>query len=108
MTTRTWPGSRASLVPYQPKASSAARSVISKGSVAGHPDQHGKAVWLEMTVKGGRIEDLLFLFTNENRPSMTGSINLRAKVQVPPGPPGFMRKLDLTGSCGIATGRFTN
>ena len=83
-------------------------TVTSKGSVAGRPDQHGKTVWLEMAVKGGRIEDLLFLFTDGKRPAMTGSINLRAKVQVPPGPPGFMRKLDLTGSCGIDTGRFTN
>jgi hypothetical protein len=39
---------------------------------------------------------------------MTGSINLRAKVQVPPGPPGFLRKLELAGSCGIGSGHFTN
>jgi hypothetical protein len=59
-------------------------------------------------VNGGRIEDLLSLFTEEKRPSMTGSINLRAKVQVPPGPPGFLRKLDLAGTCGIGSGHFTN
>ena len=29
-------------------------------------------------------------------------------MQVPPGPPGFLRKLDLAGSCGIGSGRFTN
>ena len=83
-------------------------TVTSKGSVAGHPGQHGKTVLLEMAVTEGRIEDLLFLFAEEKRPSMTGSINLRAKVQVPPGPPGFLRKLDLAGSCGIGSGRFTN
>src|SRR5271157_5459607 len=83
-------------------------TVTSKGSVAGHPGQQGKTVGLEMAVNGGRIEDLLFLFTDEKRPSMTGSINLRAKVQVPPGPPGFLRKLDLAGNCGIGSERFTN
>ncbi len=83
-------------------------TVTSKGSVAGHPGQHGKIVRLEMAVNIGRIEDLLFLFTEEKRPSLTGSINLRATVQVPPGPPGFLRKLDLAGSCGIGSGRFTN
>jgi hypothetical protein len=51
---------------------------------------------------------LLSLFTEEERPSMTGSINLRARVQVPPGPPVFLRKLDLAGSFGIGSGRFTN
>jgi hypothetical protein len=83
-------------------------TVTSKGSVAGRSGEHGKTVRLEMTVNGGRIEDLLFLITDEKRPWMTGSINLRAKVQVPPGPQGFLRKLDLDGNCGIAGERFTN
>lgn len=83
-------------------------TLTTNGSVGGHPGQHGKTARLEMAVNGGRIEDLLFLFTDEKRPSMTGSINLRANVQVPPGPPGFLRKLDLAGNCGIASGRFTN
>jgi len=83
-------------------------TVTSKGSVAANPGQHGKIVRLEMAVNIGRIEDILFLFTDEERPSLTGSINLRATVQVPPGPPGFLRKLELTGSCGIGSERFTN
>jgi hypothetical protein len=83
-------------------------TVTSKGSVAGHAGQPGKIVRLEMAVNSGRIEDLLFLFTEEKHPSLTGSINLRATVQVPPGPPGFLRKLDLAGSCGIGSERFTN
>jgi hypothetical protein len=83
-------------------------TVTSKGSVAGHAGQHGKTVRLEMAVKEGRIEDLLSLFTEEKRPSLTGSINLTAKVQVPPGPPGFLRKLNLDGSCGIGSGHFAN
>jgi hypothetical protein len=83
-------------------------TVTSKGSVAGHAGQHGKTVRLELAVKEGRIEDLLFLFTEESPPSMTGSINLRATVQVPPGPPGFLRKLDLAGSCAMGRERFTS
>jgi hypothetical protein len=83
-------------------------TVTSNGSVVGRPGQQGKTVRLEMAVNGGRIEDLLSLITDEKRPSMTGSINLRAKVQVPPGPPEFLRKLDLAGSFGIGSERFTN
>jgi hypothetical protein len=83
-------------------------TVTSNGSVVGHPGQHGKTVRLEMAVNGGRLEDLLSLFTDEKRPAMTGSINLRAKVQVPPGPPGFLTKLDLAGSFGIGSERFTS
>ncbi len=80
----------------------------SSGSVVGQPAQHGKTVRLEMAVNGGRIEDLLRLFTDEKRPSMSGSIDLRAKVHVPPGPPGFLRKLDLSVDFGIGSGRFTD
>lgn len=83
-------------------------TVTSKGSIAGRPGQHGKTVRLEMAVISGRIEDLLFLFTEEKHPTMTGSINLHASVQVPPGPPGFLRKLDLDGRCTIGSERFTN
>ncbi|MBZ5554230.1 MAG: AsmA-like C-terminal region-containing protein [Acidobacteriia bacterium] len=83
-------------------------TVTSSGSVAGHPGQHGKSARLEMAVNGGRIEDLLYLFTEEKHSSMTGSINLRAKVEVPPGPPGFLRKLDLAVGFGIGSGRFTD
>jgi hypothetical protein len=83
-------------------------SILSKGTVTGHPGQHGKTALLEMTVINGRIEDLLRLFTEEKRPSMTGSLSLHARVEVPPGPPGFLRKLHLEGDFGVAGGRFTN
>ena len=83
-------------------------TVTAKGSVAGHPGQHGKTVRLEMAVNTGRIEDLLFLVTDEKRPALTGSITLNAKVEVPAGPPGFLRKLDVVGSCGIGSGQFTS
>jgi hypothetical protein len=83
-------------------------SIFSKGAVTGHPGQHGKTAVLELDVKNGRIEDLLRLFTEEKRPSMTGSVSLRARVEVPPGPPGFLTKLRLDGDFGVGGGRFTN
>jgi hypothetical protein len=83
-------------------------TLTSSGSIVGTPSQQGKTARLTMVVNGGRIEDLMSLFTDEKRPSMTGSVNLRATVQVPPGPPGFLSKLDLVASFGIGGGRFAN
>ncbi len=83
-------------------------TVTSRGSVSGHPGRHGKTTRLEIAVNEGRIEDLLFLFTNDKRPSMTGSIRMYATVQVPPGPTAFLRKLDFAGRCSISSGHFTN
>jgi hypothetical protein len=82
-------------------------TVLSKGSVSGHPGQHGKTVALDLTVKEGRIDDLLRLVTEEKTPSMTGSISFSAAVKVPPGPPGFLKKLSLEGDAGLPSERFT-
>jgi len=83
-------------------------TVLSSGGVTGKPGQHGKTVALEMIVKDGRIDDLLRLLTEEKNPSMTGSVSIHAKVKVPPGPLGFLKKLDLEGDFGIGDERFTN
>ena len=83
-------------------------SIFSKGAVTGHPGQHGKTAVLEISVKNGRIEDMLHLFTEEKLPSMTGSLSLRPRVEVPPGPPGFLTKLRLEGDFGVGGGRFTD
>lgn len=83
-------------------------TVFSIGSVTGQTDRRGKTVALEMRVTDGRIDDLLRLFTEEKSPSMTGSVSLRATVKVPPGPPGFLTKLDLEGDFGVGNERFTN
>jgi AsmA-like protein len=83
-------------------------TVLSQGGVTGHVGQHGKTAVLEMTVRDGRVDDLLFLFTGDQRPSMTGSVNLHAHVELPPGPPGFLEKLKMEGDFGVGGGRFTN
>jgi hypothetical protein len=82
--------------------------VVSTGAVMGQAGQHGKTVALEMAVKDGRIEDLLRLVTGDKHPSMTGNLSLRARVKLPPGPPGFLKKLDLEGDFGITHELFTN
>jgi AsmA-like C-terminal region len=83
-------------------------TVISQGEVKGHPGQHGKTVMLAMSVSQGRIEDLLRLFTGSARPAETGKVQLRTKVELPPGPQGFLRRLRLDGEFGIGGGRFTD
>jgi hypothetical protein len=82
--------------------------VLSSGSVTGQPGQQGKTVALEMTVKDGRIDDLLSLITEDKNPSMRGSVNLHARIKVPPGPLGFLKKLDLEGDFGVGNEHFTN
>ncbi len=83
-------------------------TALASGRVTGQPGQHGKAVALEMTVNDGRIDDLLRLVTEEQNPSMTGSARFRASIKVPPGPPGFLKKLGFEGDFGLGNDRFTD
>ncbi len=83
-------------------------TVLSSGTVTGQAGQQGKTVALEMTVRDGRIDDLLSLIAEDKNPSMTGSVTLHARVKVPPGQLGFLKKLDLEGDFGVGNERFTN
>jgi len=83
-------------------------TVLSNGGVTGQPGQQGKTVALEMTLRDGRIDDVLSLLTDDKNPSMTGSVTLEARVKVPPGPLGFLKNLELDGDFGVGNERFTN
>ena len=83
-------------------------TVISEGDVMGHPGEHGKTLRLAMTLNGGHIEDILTLFSASARPAETGDLQLRVKLEVPPGPQGFLKRLRADGKFGIERGRFTN
>ena len=78
------------------------------GAIAGKSGEKGKTAALEMNAQRARVEDLLRLFTGDRQPSVVGPIQLRAKVQLPPGPQGFLRRVGLEGDFGIGGERFTN
>ncbi len=78
------------------------------GEIKADATRTGKAALLHISVNGGRIEDLLSLFTHNAKPAMTGQISMRANVGIPPGPPGFLEKVNLSGDFDISDGRFTN
>lgn len=84
------------------------RTVIqSQGVIKDDARRPGKATFLRFSVQEGQIGDLLLLFTRAANPSMTGTVDLRLDVELPPGAPGFLKKLMLSGDFGIDRGRFT-
>ena len=83
-------------------------TVVSKGGVLGSPGQHGKTADFQVTVNDGRIDDLLRLFAEQDHPLMTGGVWVHARFNLPPGAPGFLKKLSLEGDFGIGGGRLTN
>jgi len=83
-------------------------TVFSQGDVKGQPGAHGKTVTLAMHVTQGRVEDLLRLFTGSAQPAENGAVRLQMKVNLPPGPLTFLRRLRLDGDFGIGAAHFTD
>ena len=83
-------------------------TLFTNGAIAGQSGGHGKTAALEMSAQHARVEDLLRLFAGVAQPSVIGPIQLRAKVQLPPGPEAFLRRASLEGDFGIGGERFTN
>jgi hypothetical protein len=83
-------------------------TLFANGPIAGKSGEQGKTAALEMSAQHARVEDLLRLFAGVAKPSIVGPIQLRAKVQLPPGPQAFLRRVSLEGDFGIGGERFTN
>jgi len=83
-------------------------SVVSQGEVAKKASSEGRAVSLDATELQGRIEDWLLLFTKADRSALTGAMNFRAQVLVPPGTRDFIARVNLQGDFGIDAASITS
>jgi hypothetical protein len=81
--------------------------VDAEGSVAGSANSKGKIGLIDLRASNARIEDLLRLFVDENRPAMSGAVTLQAHTEIPPGQGEFLKKIKLRGSFGLAAGTFS-
>jgi hypothetical protein len=66
----------------------------------------GKTVSLGVTELQGRIQDWLRLLSVGDPPALTGAMNFRAQVLVPPGKGRFIERLNLRGDFGIDAASF--
>jgi hypothetical protein len=78
-----------------------------RGKVEGRVGEHGRAIVLDATVSGGRIEDFLRLVVKGDPPVMTGRVRLGTTIVIPPGPASVVQRLQLEGQFGLAGARFT-
>ncbi|MCU1298992.1 MAG: hypothetical protein JWO91_3270 [Acidobacteriaceae bacterium] len=82
-------------------------TVWSEGSIARNGKQEGKMASLDIATRNGRIEDILGLFTSSPKAPMSGAVNFKAKVLIPPGQRSFLEKVELQGDFGVDDGKFT-
>jgi len=78
------------------------------GIIAGTPGQHGKAVKLQVSTEGARIEDLLLLAVKDE-PAMTGDVRLHTAFLLPAGSKyDVLHRLLLDGNFSVDKIVFTN
>jgi hypothetical protein len=81
-------------------------NVLAKGEIAGHPGEHGKTAAIDLSVRDGRIQDVLRLFVRAPKPPLDGTANFSAHVVIPPEPRPFLQRVRLTGDFSVSDGRF--
>jgi hypothetical protein len=78
------------------------------GAVIGFEGVPGRQVEVDVTIPKGRIEDLLKLTVDSEKPVLLGEVHLQAKLVIPPEKKKVIDRLRLRGEFGLTQARFTD
>ncbi|MDE1154606.1 MAG: hypothetical protein PW735_02630 [Acidobacteriaceae bacterium] len=81
--------------------------IVCRGTVVNLKGK-GHDTWLDAVILNGRMEDVLELGMKSPKPMMVGSLNMKAKIHVPPGKVRVAEKLELNGTVDVQHVIFTN
>jgi uncharacterized protein involved in outer membrane biogenesis len=82
--------------------------IIANGSVVRSKAKNGHTISLDATSQKARLEDILSLATKGDKPFMTGILNLKSKILIPPGPVKVLEKLKLDGEFSVTNGQWSS
>lgn len=82
--------------------------IIAEGSVINEPDKKGHMITLDVGAPNARIQDILSLAMNSDRPILTGPAKIKAKLVLPPGKEKVLDKMILDGEIGIDDARWSS
>lgn len=83
-------------------------SLTASGAVTGKPGIKGRFINLEVTMRQGRLEDVLRLAVNTPRPTMVGLVALQTTLFIPPGKTKVADRIQLDGRFALEKARFTD
>jgi hypothetical protein len=81
--------------------------IVAAGSVINVPSK-GHQITLDVTTPKARIEDILQLAINSDKPFLRGPVDIKAKLGLPPGKVKVIDKMTLDGSFAITNGRWSS
>jgi AsmA-like protein len=79
-----------------------------RGEVIDLTTQKGRTIRLDAVLQKARVEDLLRLAVNTDKPAMTGYAKLKAKIDIPEKDEDLIERMRLDGQFGISDILFTN
>jgi hypothetical protein len=81
--------------------------IVASGSVINVPKQ-GHQITLDVTTPKARIEDILQLAINSDKPFLHGPVRITAKLSLPPGKQKVIDKMNLDGTFAITNGHWAS
>jgi AsmA-like C-terminal region len=83
-------------------------TIVTSGKIVdADPQTKGRTILLDAISENGRVEDLVRLVIKADEPLMTGTVSLKAKINIPEGDADLIERLRLQGQFRIADGQFT-
>jgi hypothetical protein len=83
-------------------------SLTARGTVVGLEGVRGRRIEVDVEMQDGRIEDLLRLAVNSEKPVLLGAARLQARLVIPPERKKVIDKLQLRGQFGLSKATFTD
>ena len=83
-------------------------TIVAAGSVLAIPAEKGHQITLDITTPKARIEDILRLAIASERPFLSGAVDIKAKLSLPPGSKKVIDRMTLDGSFAVANGRWSS
>jgi uncharacterized protein involved in outer membrane biogenesis len=82
--------------------------IVANGSVVRSKAKNGHTISMDVTSQKARLEDILSLATKGDKPFMTGVLNLKTKMLIPPGQVKVLEKLKLEGEFNVTNGQWAS
>lgn len=82
--------------------------IIAEGDVVHVPPKKGKRIAVTFTAPDARIQDILSLAVDSNKPFLTGPAKLKGKLVIPEGDEKVIDKMVLDAQIGIADAKWTS
>src|ERR1041385_8750644 len=82
--------------------------IIASGSVENIREKQGHEIKLDVSTPKARIEDILKLAINSDKPFLRGPVDIKAKLLLPPGKQKVIDKMTLDGSFAVTNGHWSS